>query len=196
MKKTNEWIEVNVSSPEQEASNEDQSPHIELAVDNSIAHWNGIAYAELSVVLVHLRYLAMLYQTNHWIAKGDPFWGDHKLFAELYETVTDEVDVVAEKAVGLGSEANVNLQLQMSQLLKFCCGSKSLQTIPQSNELAKNCLVVEYRFLQVLSMATESMRACGTLTPGVENMLQQLFDTHEGHVYLLKRRSSIPALGM
>lgn len=194
MKSLSEWIRVDVASEDVESASGGR-PHAGLVVDNFAAAWGGIAYAELSVVLAHLRFLAMLHQTHHWIAKGDPFWGDHMLFSGLYETVTDEVDVVAEKSIGLGGEANVNLQLQVSQILKQVCGSGKGQTVPQSSDLAKSSLVAEFHFLEVLKAADESLKSNGTSTPGVENMLQQLFDTHEKHVYLLKRRCSVAAPG-
>ena len=192
MKSLSEWIHVDIASTD---AFENDGPNIDLVVDNFAAAWGGIAYAELSVVLAHLRYLAMLHQTHHWTAKGDPFWGDHQLFADLYATLVSEIDIVAEKAVGLGSEANVNLQLQVTQLLKLSHDKGLSQTIPQSSELAKSSLIAEINLLKILQAASESMTSNGTSTPGVENMLQQLFDTHEKHVYLLKRRCSAPALG-
>jgi len=170
-------------------------PRTDLFLDNLVSVWGGVPYAELSVVLVYLRYLAMVHQTHHWTSKGDPFWGDHKLFERLYETVVDEIDTVAEKAVGLGTEANVNLQLQVTQVLKLCKTYGTAQTVPTSSDLAKASLVAERRFLTLLDATSERMREQGIATPGVENMLQQLFDTHEKHTYLLKLRCSAPQTG-
>lgn len=191
MKTLAEWIKVEYESEE----GEEAVPHTGLLVDNLVAAWGGIAYAELSVVLVHLRYLALVHQTHHWCAKGDPFYGDHKLFEQLYDQVVEDVDVVAEKAVGLGGEANVNLPLQVNQVMNLCKAYDSPQTVPQSSELARASLVAEFNFLKVLYAASDSMRNCGSMTPGVENMIQALADVHEKHVYLLKRRCSASALG-
>lgn len=194
MKSLAEWIKI----VDAEIGREDDTkghPHTGLVVDNLVAAWGGISYAELSVVVVHLRYLSLVHQTHHWTAKGDPFFGDHKLFEELYDTVSKEIDVVAEKSVGLGGEANVNLPLQISQVMKLCSAYGSPQTVPQSNDLARASLVAEFNFLKILKAACDSMKSNCTETPGVENMLQQLFDTHERHVYLLKRRCSQAVLG-
>lgn len=196
MKSLVEWIKVDI-----EATGEDQEgaeqvvPHTALLVDNLTAAWGGIAYAELSVVLVHLRYLALVHQTHHWIAKGDSFYGDHKLFEQLYDAIIEEIDAVAEKSVGLGSEFNVNMQLQLSQLNQLCKAYGSPQTVPQSNDLAKASLTAECNFQKMLKAACESMRNQGIETPGVENMLQNIADTHEKHLYLLKRRCSQAPLG-
>jgi len=188
-----EWIRV---EPTGDAGKvETHEPHDDLVVDNALAAWGGIGYAELSLLLVHLRFLALLHQTHHWIAKGDPYFGDHKLFEQLYNTVVEEIDDVGEKAVGLGNEQNVNLPVQISQLHRLSKAVGTPQTIPQSCELARMSMVAESNFLKVLVGMLASLKQSGASTPGVENMLGQLADTHERHLYLLKRRCSSSALG-
>lgn len=200
MKKSlKEWIEV-ASTNEESPQSMHVSVRSELAptsllIDNAVAAWGGCEYAELSVVLVYLRYLSMLHQTHHWIAKGDSFHGDHELFEKLYNRIVPEIDGVAEKAVGVGSENNVLLQLQLTQLTQVCSMYNSPQTVPQSSDLAKASLAAEWNFLKILTAATESMQANGSMTPGIENMVQTVFDTHEKHIYLLKRRCSSAPLG-
>lgn len=194
MKSLAEWIKVDITGGDEEET-EEAVPHAGLMVDNMAAAWGGIAYAELSVVLVHLRYLAMVHQTHHWVARGDAFYGDHLMFQRMYDKVIEEIDAVAEKAVGSGSEHNVNLMLQTSQLQQLSKAFGSPQTVPQTSDLAKASLVAECNFLKILKAACESMQGNGTCTPGIENMLQGIADAHEGHIYLLKRRCSRAALG-
>lgn len=194
MKSLIEWIKVDVEAFGGESA-EQAIPHTDLLVDNMVTAWGGIAYAELSIVLVHLRYLAFVHQTHHWTAKGDPFYGDHKTFELLYDAILEEVDKVAEKAVGLGNEANVSLPLQVTQLTQLCKAYGSPQTVPQNNELAKASLVAEWNFLKILVATIHLMKQNGSFTPGIDNMLQGMFDQHEKHVYLLKRRCVQGALG-
>ena len=194
MKSLAEWIKVDIGSTGEDDA-EQAVPHTDLLVDNMAAAWGGIAYAELSIVLVHLRYLAFVHQTHHWIAKGDPFYADHQMFERLYNGTVKEIDAVAEKAVGLGNEQNVNLALQVSQLQQLCKAYGSPQTVPQSSELARASLVAECNFLKILKACCESMRSQGIETPGVENLLHGIADAHEGYVYLLKRRCAQGALG-
>lgn len=194
MRRLREWIQVDAVVDDGNGSN-DRVPHDELAVDNMVATWGGVAYAELSVILVHLRYLALLHQTHHWTARGDAFYGDHKLFEDLYNNVVSEIDAVGERAVGLGCEANVHLPLQISQVMRLCADSGSPQTVPQSSDLARASLVAEMRFLKVLRGSLNSMRDNHTVTDGAENLLQQISDTHEKHIYLLKRRASCAPMG-
>jgi DNA-binding ferritin-like protein len=142
-------------------------------------------------MLVHLRYLRDVHHTHHWIAKGDPFYADHELFERLYNNVVPEIDEMAEKAVGLGSERNVDLSLQLKQLEKMCSGAYGMsQMIPQPSELAKRSLAAEKNFVKTVTMMMKSLDERGMLTPGLENMLGGIADVHEGHIYLLKQRCS------
>ncbi len=159
-----------------------------IAMDDMNAKWSAVQYPQLSLVLVHLRYVSMLHQFHRWTAKGDPFYGDHKLFEQLYEATLGEVDKVAEKAVGLGSAANVDLNTQLTQIAKVAASHGATSTIPQQDELARKSLVAEMTLLKCITAMIFDMREKHVMTQGVENMLQGICDTHEGHVYLLKQR--------
>ena len=165
-------------------------PNLPIVLDNMMATWGGVSYSQLSVLLVYLKFLALTHQTHHWIAKGDPFYGDHLLFERVYSAAQADIDVVAEKAVGLGTTANVDVLLSTTQVLKLVHGYGPLQTIPQQNELVRRSLTAEMMFLSCLKILCESMKVNGTCTLGVENMIADLADKHEGSVYLLKQRIS------
>ena len=167
-------------------------PNLQVMTDNMISEWGGMPYPQLSVVLVHLKYLAALHQNHHWTCAGDPYYGDHLLFERLYGDIPKEVDSIAEKAIGLGSTANVDLQLIHSQLLKLISGSGSATMIPQSTDLAKKSLMAEMNFLAVMKHLCDSLKECGLMTHGLDNLLAGIEDKHEGHVYLLKQRISKP----
>jgi len=165
-------------------------PDVQFSVstENMINSWSGMPYAELSVIVVNLRYLAIVHQTHHWTAKGDPFYGDHLLFERLYNTVNDEIDEVAEKAVGLGGIDNVSIALTGVQLAKLCSDHEVEFSMPNANSLARRSLAAEVEFLRVVGACVESLEGSGLLTRGVDNMLAGIQDTHENNVYLLKQR--------
>ena len=169
-------------------------PNLHIITENMMAEWGNIPYSQLSVVLVHLKFLSELHQHHHWTCMGDPFYGDHLLFSKLYDSVNEEVDPVAEKAIGLGSTSNVNMQLMHSQVLKLISSVGSGMTIPQSTDLAKRSLIAEMNFLKVIDHAMSSLDECGMLSNGIDNLLQGIADKHEGHVYLLKQRCSKQAV--
>lgn len=168
--------------------------NVSIVTDNMIAEWGDTPYPHLSVVLVHLKYLAALHQNHHWTAFGDPYYGDHLLFQRLYEGASGEIDTVAEKAIGLGCTANVDLALVHSQLLKLVCNTGFASMIPQSNELVKKSLMAELNFLAFMNHICSSLKECGLMTHGLDNLLAGIEDKHEGHVYLLKQRCTKPAL--
>ena len=163
-------------------------PNLDIVTDNMIAEWGSMPYPELSVLLVHLKFLGAVHQNHHWTTKGDPFYGDHLLFQRLYESVSGEIDTVAEKAIGLGCASNVDLVLQTSQFFKLVQGYGMTSTIPQPTELAKRSYLAEMNFLKVAAHLAAHMKECGTLTRGLDNMLQGIEDKHESSVYLLKQR--------
>lgn len=163
-------------------------PNLGIVTDNMVSEWGGVSYPQLSVLLVHLKFLAMTHQYHHWIAKGDTSYSDHLLFQRLYESTVEEVDSVAEKAVGLGSSANVDLMLQTSQCFKLVQGYGMTSTMPQTSELAKRSYLAEMNFLKATAHLVEHMKECGTLTRGLDNLVAGIEDKHENLIYLLKQR--------
>lgn len=176
-----ETLEVQIAVPD---------PVPGIAIENMLAQWGGVPYAELSVMLVKLRFLAMVHQTHHWTAKGDPFYGDHLLYERLYNAVVEEVDALAEKVVGLGSNDNVNLPLQVAQLAQLTKDYGTAVTLPVASSLPQRSMAAEVGFLRCAAHCACSLKEKGQLTRGLDNFLQGLEDKHEGHVYLLKQRCS------
>lgn len=152
--------------------------------------WEGVPYAELSVMLVYLRFLATLHQTHHWTCADDPFYGDHLLFQRLYADIGPEIDLVAEKAIGVGTSDNVDLQLQMHQLMTLISQSKSQRSIPVANQLIQLSLSAEMNFLKVVDVLVNSLEQSGAMSRGIDNMIAAIQDKHEEHVYLLKQRGA------
>lgn len=174
-----ETLEIQIAVPD---------PGYGVGLENMLAEWGATPYAELAVLLVHLRFLGFVHQTHHWSTKGDPFYGDHLLYERLYNAVVNEVDEIAEKAVGLGTTDAVNLPLQVQQLGRLAQAYSVASTIPQTTELAKRSLLAEVGFLRAASHMVCSLNETGKMTRGLDNMLAGLEDNHEGHVYLLKQR--------
>lgn len=163
-------------------------PNVGIVVDNMVAEWGGVRYAELSVLLAYLHFLNKVHHTHHWIAQGDPFYGDHLLFSRLYEAVEGEIDLVAEKAVGLGSTRNVDIGLVTAQCHRLVQNYGPTSTVSQTSELARRSYQAEMTFLKVAAHLADSLKECGLLTRGLDNMIAGIEDKHESHVYLLKQR--------
>lgn len=161
---------------------------VNVAQDDMLDQWGATPYGALSLLLVHLRWLGLVAQTHHWISSGDSFYGDHLMFDRIYSNIAEDIDTVAEKAVGMGTEHNVDINMHVAQLACLAGTYGSAQTIPNPNKLASRTLIAEEAFMKCLDDCIARMDEEGTLTNGLENMLQGLRDRHEQNCYLLKRR--------
>lgn len=163
---------------------------IDITLDNLLNRWSSIHYGHLSVLLAYLRFLNVLHHHHHWVAKGQNSYADHLLFQRLYENVREEVDELAERAIGLGDVETVDLLMQMQSLhaiIKECDGGTS--TIGSNvGQLARKSLAAEYTFLKVLDMIKGQLDVNGLLTYGLDDLLGEIAGKHEEHVYLLRQR--------
>lgn len=163
-------------------------PNADIVTLKMIAEWSNCTVPQLSALLTHLRYLSFVHQTSHWTARADAFYSDHLLFERLYSNVVSEIDQVAERAVGLGTSQNVDIALQTAQIARLSHLNVNNTTIPQSNELAKKSLAAEIVFNAALSTVVNSLKQTNAMTRGVDNLLADIADKHETHLYLLKQR--------
>lgn len=164
--------------------------NVAIVFDNMVSEWGGLPCPELSVVLVHLRFLSLIHQTHHWITKGDAFYGDHQMFQRLYDDVQAEVDSLAERTVGIGKEESVNVVLQTQQVTRLVNGYGTISTIPQASEFVKRSLAAERNFITTAELAFNALKERCAMSRGLENLLSGILDTHETHLYLLKQRVS------
>lgn len=164
--------------------------NLTILSDDMLTEWAGTPFAQLSVILVNLRFLAFVHQTHHWSSAGDSFYGDHLLFDRLYSKVVEEVDLIGEKSVGLGTPTNVDLPLQVAQLARLVSTYGRSNTIPQHDELAMRSLTAETNFLQAVDSMVISLKETHVMSRGLDNLIAGIEDTHESHVYLLKQRMS------
>lgn len=146
--------------------------------------------SELPSYLVLLRALATIHQSHHWLTFGADFYGDHLLFERLYDQTLEEIDGLAEKAIGVGCDLHAmqpGLQAElMTQVVTNFCNVPEEGT-PAS--LVKTSLVAEQHFLTCAKQIVEILKGRGRLSRGVDNLLAGIEDNHENHLYLLGQRS-------
>jgi DNA-binding ferritin-like protein len=131
----------------------------------------------------------MVHQTAHWQAKGNSFYGDHLLFQRLYEESQEGIDGVAERLIGLtGDVSKVSL----------CDQIRDMHTIAKvwhghcGDDLAAVSLRGEMALIKLIAFFKKSLQDEGSLTEGLDDLLQGIASKHEEFVYLLKQRSSRP----
>lgn len=136
-----------------------------------------------SVLLANLQALYVAYQSAHWCSSGQSSYGDHLLYQRLYEDVRDELDRVAERALGVTGDVGL---LDPTRFLMTALAAVKLLVIP--GDAAASMLVAEKSFLKQVCAIIHALGSVQQLTPGIENLVQGIADKHEEHVYLLTRR--------
>lgn len=134
-------------------------------------------------VLAMLRAMVWEYYTSHWKVRGFTFYGNHLLFSRLYEHIQGEFDGLAEKIIGVAGEdpAGIDTLPQMTMAQAWL---SSIDHIDCRFERAEN---MERMLLDAIKQAKDACEAGGLLSPGIENMLDQMYDDHEGHIYLIQQ---------
>jgi DNA-binding ferritin-like protein len=155
-------------------------------LENGLVMFQGAKFAELAVLLGACRAVGILHQTHHWQTSGPAFYGDHLMFERLYGTTVPEIDLVAEKLLGLSSgEELVSPSKQVINLSHFL---KTHKNHSQSDLLPRRSLEAEVLFVGLVEAIMDKLKAANLLTRGLEQMLGTIADTHEGNIYLLKQR--------
>lgn len=146
------------------------------------------SYADLAVWLGFLRALGMIHHSHHWQVMKTPFYGDHLLLERLYKAVQDEVDTVGEKVVGIDSPALTNYFFQMNHMKAFMKKVSSKDKAPLIVSLESEVLLIVTG-----EMISDRLKESDLFTSGLANMMGDILDRHETHVYLLKQRLALTA---
>lgn len=166
-----------------DTSEEESRLHLE-AVIAMVAVPESACSDAWSGVLTGLYALAVATQSAHWRAIGENFYGDHLLYQRMYDDISKEIDAVGEKYAGIGGDETI---LDPRRLLSATVSAS--QQMLTAGDLANTILLAQSNFLNRVAALLKILEATGKNTPGIENLLASIIDTHENHVYLLKRRT-------
>lgn len=125
-------------------------------------------------ILAQHRFLYLVYQNLHWLSRGSDFYGDHLLFERLYKKLIDEVDQIAERAVGLAGDQTVELTV-------LCAHLQELAQAGVSMDLA---IEIEQAIAVILQQAEQMVDSLGA-----KDLLASLASSREEDLYLLGRRA-------
>lgn len=137
-----------------------------------------------ALYIATLKAIALVHQHSHWTTKGKPFYGDHLLFERIYKSSLEDLDLAAEKFIGLFGTDCLDYQLQADLLDKVLLRYKSLEGKPLAMSLA-----IEKDFLKFSKDAYNCFEEEGTLTLGLDDMMMAIASNREGAVYLLQQAS-------
>lgn len=137
-----------------------------------------------ALYIATLKAIALVHQHSHWTTKGKPFYGDHLLFERIYKSSLEDLDLAAEKFIGLFGTDCLDYQLQADLLNKVLLRYKGLEGEPLAMSLA-----IEKDFLKFSKDAYNCFEEEGTLTLGLDDMVMAIASNREGAVYLLQQAS-------
>jgi hypothetical protein len=139
-------------------------------------------YAELAVWMSCLQALNILHQSHHWQTMGKEFYADHLLFERLYDATIADIDMLAEKLVGVGSIKLTNYFSHIKHIHDF------LSLVNRGKPLIEESYRGECLFVAGGELVMEQLKQQGLVTTGVEQAIGNVLDKHEGSLYLLKQR--------
>jgi len=135
-----------------------------------------------ALYIASLKGMALIHQHSHWTTRGMAFYGDHLLFERLYNSALKDLDLAAEKFMGLFGDQVLDYDLQADLLHKILLKYSSLEGSPLEMSLS-----VEKDFLKFSQQAYNAFEDEEKMTLGLDNTLQSISDKREESVYLLQQ---------
>lgn len=158
--------------------------NIEECLEECIKHFGDSEYAPLAVFLGMTEALQMMLHSHHWETQGPTYFADHQLFQRLYTAMDAQIDQLGERVVGLSKEPKlVNYFSRMKVKQKF------LETCTTPDPYMVVSLAAEKAYIHIGEKLMDRLKEAGLLTRGLEQMLGNILDVHETHVYLLDQRT-------
>ena len=144
---------------------------------------NNDEYAPLAIFLGCTEALQMIHHTHHWQTSGENYYGDHLLYQRLYTDILLEIDLVGEKLIGVSQNpALTNYFARMKMIQKF------LEMVTSKDDYIIVSTKAEKTYLKVGEHMMDNLEKAGLLSRGLEQMLGNILDKHEEHLYLLNQR--------
>lgn len=135
-----------------------------------------------TLYIATLKSIALIHQHNHWTTRGVAFYGDHLLFERLYNSALEDLDLAAEKFIGVFGDDVISYDVQTELLNKVLSKYSKLEGSPLEMSLA-----IEKEFLQFSTAAYECFETEGKMTLGLDDMIMAIASNREESVYLLQQ---------
>jgi len=135
-----------------------------------------------ALYIASLKVLALVHQHSHWLTKGDTFYGDHLLFERLYNSTLENLDLAAEKFIGLMGDACLDYDTQTELIHKVLLKYRNLEGSPVEMSLS-----AEKDFLKLSQDAYQACEDEGKMTLGLDDTITAIASKREEAVYLLQQ---------
>ena len=127
-------------------------------------------------------------QVCHWAAKGLSGYADHLLFERIYDENQKELDKIPEKLIPVLGESFINpieISVLVSEKIKSVSEFKDNM---DSTELVQNLFNCEEVTLNEIETFRAFFEKNSKLSLGLDDLITEIHNTHQSHVYLLKQR--------
>lgn len=136
-----------------------------------------------SFLVATLKAISIIHQHNHWTAKGSMFYERHLLFERLYDLAIEDLDLVAEKFVGLYGKEFLDFKNQNLLLATVLKRYESFHT----DEVIEMSLAIETDCISLLDEFSKTLIEEKSITLGVNDLLGAVANNRETACYLLKQ---------
>lgn len=137
-----------------------------------------------NTMVAYLKAIYTIHQQNHWLSKGDHFYGNHLLFQRLYEGAQEDLDSIAEKCIGIFGEESVDYKFQLKVTQNIMNKYVSQKGLEQS-------LSAEKDYLKILKTCYIVLKEKDSMTLGLDDMIMSIYSKREESVYLLQQALGI-----
>jgi len=135
-----------------------------------------------ALYIATLKSIALIHQHGHWTTQSDTFYSEHLLFERIYDSALEDLDLAAEKFIGvLGTEV-MDYAFQAELLNKVLLKYKNLEGSP-----VEMSLTIENDFLKFSQSAYDCFEEEGEMTLGLDDMIMAIASKREESVYLLQQ---------
>lgn len=135
-----------------------------------------------ALYVASLKAVALVHQQSHWTTKGENFYGDHLLFEKIYDSALEDLDLAAEKFIGIFGLECLDYAVQSKLLNSVLTNYTNLAKSPLEISLA-----IEKDFIKLSKDAYDCFEKEGKMTLGIDDMIMSISSNREESVYLLKQ---------
>ena len=158
--------------------------HNNLSLNQCCSVFGDTEWAPLAAYLAITEGLQMIHHSHHLQTKGESFYGDHLLFQRLYEAVLTEIDLIGEKLIGVSGDASLTNYFKRVKVIEMFLKAVT----PHNQPYVVVSHDAELMYVRMGGELMDQLEQAGLLTRGLEQMLGNVLDKHEEHIYLLDQR--------
>lgn len=135
-----------------------------------------------NLYLASLKGLQLIHQHNHWTTKGKNFYSHHLLFERIYDTAVENLDLAAEKFIGVLGDECLDYNMQTELLNKVLEKYKKM-----CGDEIRMSLAIEKDFLEYSKYTYDCLERENRLSLGLDDMIMSIASEREEAVYLLSQ---------